>query len=46
MRLSLFSDGKLGIGLIPEFADNAAAIAGGLSTGTLYRTGDLVKAVH
>ena len=31
---------------IQEFADNAAAIAGGLSVGTHYRTGDLLKIVH
>ena len=29
-----------------EFADNAAAIAGGLTVGTHYRTGDLLKIVH
>lgn len=31
---------------IQEFADNAAAIAGGLAVGTHYRTGDLLKIVH
>ncbi len=30
----------------PEFVDNAAAIAGGLSVGRRYRTGDLLKVVH
>lgn len=29
-----------------EYADNAAAITGGLSVGTVYRTGDLLKIVH
>ncbi|MGO4710817.1 hypothetical protein AB4Y90_17265 [Chryseobacterium sp. 2TAF14] len=29
-----------------EFADNATAIAAGLSSGALYRTGDLLKVVH
>lgn len=29
-----------------EFADNAAAVTGGLPVGTHYRTGDLVKIVH
>lgn len=29
-----------------EFADNAAAIAGGLPIGTFYRTGDLLKVVR
>lgn len=31
---------------ILEFADNAAAITGGLTIGKLYRTGDLLKIVH
>jgi len=30
----------------PQFADNAAAIAGGLLTGQVYRTGDVLKIVH
>jgi len=29
-----------------EYGDNAAAIAGGLTTGDVYRTGDLLKIVH
>lgn len=31
---------------IKEFADNTAAIAGGLTLGMLYRTGDVLKIVH
>jgi hypothetical protein len=31
---------------IAEFADNAAAIAGGLAVNTFYRTGDFLKIVH
>ena len=31
---------------LPEYADNAAALAGGLVSGQLYRTGDTVKVVH
>lgn len=31
---------------IQEFADNAAAITGGLTAGYLYRTGDTLKIVH
>jgi len=31
---------------VSEYADNAAAIAGGLTTGDVYRTGDLLKIVH
>jgi len=30
----------------PEYADNAAAIAGGLFIGQVYRTGDTLKIVH
>ena len=49
--------GKVGVGTttptsnlqvigLPEYADNAAAIAGGLTVGAFYRTGDLLKVVH
>lgn len=31
---------------IAEFADNAAAISGGLTTGAFYRTADALKIVH
>lgn len=31
---------------IVEYADNAAAITGGLVVGQRYRTGDLLKIVH
>jgi hypothetical protein len=31
---------------IEQFADNAAALTGGLISGDLYRTGDLLKIVH
>ena len=30
----------------PEYADNAAAIVGGLLQGQVYRTGDVLKIVH
>lgn len=30
----------------PEYADNAAALAGGLTAGQIYRTGDNLKIVH
>ena len=33
------------IGIL-EFTDNAAALAGGLTIGAFYRTGDLLKVVH
>lgn len=31
---------------VPIYADNAAAVAGGLAIGKLYRTGDILKIVH
>jgi hypothetical protein len=31
---------------VQEYADNAAAVTAGLSVGTFYRTGDLLKVVH
>jgi len=31
---------------LPVFADNAAALGGGLVNGQFYRTGDAVKQVH
>lgn len=31
---------------VPEYTDNAAALAGGLAVGTIYRTGDNLKIVH
>lgn len=40
------STGLLTINGIQEFADNAAAITGGLTTGQVYRTGDALKIVH
>jgi len=30
----------------PSYADNAAALAGGLVVGQIYRTGDILKIVH
>ncbi|MFH1428403.1 MAG: hypothetical protein ABIH39_01545, partial [Candidatus Margulisiibacteriota bacterium] len=55
--LSLDKNGYVGIGTtapkaslhvtgLAEYADNAAAIAGGLTAGAFYRTGDLLKVVH
>jgi hypothetical protein len=42
------NDYNLGTKELPVFADNAAALAGGLVPGNLYRTGgsDMVKIVH
>lgn len=39
-------DGGVGIVGIKSFADNAAALSGGLVIGNLYRTGDALKIVH
>tara|TARA_R110000822_G_scaffold45861_11_gene122450 strand:- start:618 stop:761 length:144 start_codon:yes stop_codon:yes gene_type:complete len=32
--------------VVPEYADNATAIAVGLPEGARYRTGDFLKVVH
>lgn len=37
---------KLNVYALSVFADNAAAKAGGLQNGDLYRTGDILKVVH
>jgi len=42
---AIASGAMLAIGNIAEYNDNDAAIAGGLATGTLYRTGDALKIV-
>ena len=39
-------DGGARITIDNEYTDNADAIAGGLSIGDVYRTGDLMKIVH
>jgi len=39
-------DGGARIFIANEYTDNADAIAGGLSIGEVYRTGDLMKIVH
>jgi len=40
------SGANFNVASIPEYADNAAAIAGSLVAGDVYRTGDAVKIVH
>lgn len=37
---------KLNLGVTTDYADNAAALAGGLVVGDVYRTGDILKIVH
>lgn len=47
IRVSVDNNGVVTLGTVaPEYADNAAAILGGLTVGSFYRTGDLVKIVH
>lgn len=41
-----FLKGVLSVGITTDYADNAAALAGGLVAGQVYRTGDLLKVVH
>lgn len=38
--------GNIRVGGVAEYADNAAALVGGLVTGDIYRTGDDLKIVH
>ena len=56
-NITILSGGDVGIGTgsptaalqvvgLVEYADNAAAIVGGLTAGAFYRTGDLLKVVH
>lgn len=57
-KLRISSSGNVGIGTtgtptsklqvvgILEYADNAAALAAGLTVGAVYRTGDVLKIVH
>lgn len=41
-----FSAPAIVIDSCPVYADNAAALLGGLTVGQLYRTGDYLKIVH
>lgn len=41
-----FNANAIVIANTPQYADNAAALAGGLTAGKIYRTGDLLKIVH
>ena len=54
---AIFMGGNVGIGTasptsklqvvgLPEYADNTAALAAGLTVGAFYRTGDILKVVH
>lgn len=45
--VTLFNgDGKILLLNVNEYTDNAAAVAAGAATGTVYRTGDILKIVH
>jgi hypothetical protein len=41
-----FPTSKFQVVGLPEYTDNTTAIAGGLTIGAFYRTGDLLKVVH
>ena len=41
-----FNASTIVIANVPVYADNAAAVIGGLAVGKLYRTGDILKIVH
>ena len=41
----LYVPNQIALGLV-EYADNAAAVTAGLTVGSLYRTGDVLKIVH
>jgi hypothetical protein len=44
--IEVISTGHVILSTHPDYADNAAAVAAGLSIGTIYRTGDQLKIVH
>lgn len=44
--MKLKSSGLLNIANVPDYADNAAALAATLTVGDVYRTGDFLKIVH
>jgi hypothetical protein len=44
--MTLSQSGKLTIGGVQNFLNNAAAIAGGLVVGDVYRNGDVLQIVH
>lgn len=41
-----FNASAIVIANTPQYADNAAALTGGLVVGQIYRTGDVLKIVH
>lgn len=45
-RMRITANGYVIIAAVPSFADNAAAITGGLGVGTVYRNGDALQIVH
>lgn len=45
-RMRIAPVGTINFSNVQEFADNAAALGGGLIVGDLYRTGDNLKIVH
>lgn len=45
-KMRIKGNGTIVFNNVSEYADNAAALTGGLSIGSVYRTGDLLKIVH
>ena len=46
IRFHVLPSGIIQLDTVPEYSDNSAALAGGLTTGQIYRTGDILKIVH
>jgi len=44
--MTIDSSGNIGFGTLPAYANNDAAVAGGLKAGAFYRNGDVVCIVH
>jgi len=44
--VATYLKGVVSLGITTDYADNAAALAGGLIIGQVYRTGDVLKVVH
>jgi len=47
IRIKFNSSGRMTLGVVPpEYADDAAAIVGGLTSGDIYKTGSVLKVVN
>lgn len=45
-QMTILATGPASLNTVPDYADNAAAIAGGLGVGNIYRNGDVLMIVH